>query len=425
MYRCTIISLMLLCAASAQAQVDIRDKIGKPRPDLGDKISAPQNKELIKHSLDPKKLQAAIGPVIQIFRTIGSCPYPDSNHSRLEYRVNPAPDGAAVRSVRILANYADDSPGTEIFTSPSTPTSDVITRGMAKDPSRSEAQYIMTSAFVLQATDIKGRTSSRRLTYNYEDPNARLQYSRAPNRPIAIQTHGETLTEYAFEFTVSNMVITSFDVPGQFGLEGPRHRVEAPVRNVQLWETYSPAMSGRRALRLPSRRFGSGGTTLVLTLQTPVYGYTTYGGTTYRDWSVFLRLGLRHPDGCSPDPRFIEKRLAGGAPLPGSEPEPEPEPEPLYNAYRSEVGCNCNNRYVWANATVEGCLYNQNGSQWLCTAAQPNVHRLLLPRIEEPVSETPVTTCTWIPGQYRRISDEMDCNDVRLDPVVTDIAGEE
>jgi hypothetical protein len=414
---------MLLCAASAQAQVDIRDKIGKPGPDLGDKISAPQNKELIKHSLDPKKLQAAIGPMIQEFVPIRGCPYPNPDRYVLSYRVNPAPDGARVREIKINYEKLGTLSGM-IFKSPPTPTSGLQTARTVKD-SRSSSDYLQTTGFVLQATDGKGRTSSRRIDYHYLDPNAEIRFVQMANRPREVHTPEGTFYEYAAQFRVNHLAIVSIDQPDHMTLRSGSHITNAPVSNVTLWESYSPT-GARRALRLPSRRIDSGAT-LTLEWRSQVYYYTIFRDRVYDSWSATVRLNIRHPVGCSMEPRFVTALIPTPETRPSSTPEsePEPEPEPLYNAYRSEVGCNCNNRYVWANATVEGCLYNQNGSQWLCTAAQPNVHRLLLPRIEEPVSETPVTTCTWIPGQYRRISDEMDCNDVRLDPVVTDIAGEE
>ncbi len=396
MHRFLMMILSILLATASLAQVVLPNTISK------------QHKmEVLKETADANKLQAALGPVIAQFVPVGTCRYPDPQRDVLRYRVNPAPDGSRVREIKI--NYENrGAPSGMIFKSPPTPTSGLQTTRTVKD-SRSTSDYLQTTGFVLQATDSKGRTSSRRIDYHYLDPTPRLEYLGVANAPVEIHRPDGVFFEYAFRISVSNMSIATIDGPDHVSLWKDGRLTTAPAMGAQLWEEYSPR-GRKRALRRPTRRFESS-EHLVFTYLTPVQSYTVYRNRGYDRWSVAIRLGIHQPRGCSGQPSFAYMEIPGrSAPPPRSEPDsgPDRSSEPFYNAYRSEVACNCSDEYTEARVTVEGCMLDQRSAPRMCSAAAATF-------------PSKRTSCTWVTGAYRRISREMDCNDINPAPKVTDV----
>jgi hypothetical protein len=401
MYKRSLLLATLLCTMSAYAQIDT-SKV----------LTGGQKKEPMRQSVDTGKLQAGLGPGIPQFEAIPGCAYPNPERDVLRYRVNNAPDGARVVRVTISDEY-DSGDGTSltggnIFVTPATSTAGVRTAGTIPD-SRVERQLLRNTAYVLQATDSKGRTSSRRIAHRYLDPNARLDYRRLASEPREIRRPEGTFFEYAYEVDVDNLAIRSITSPSSHNVRYNDGRGESvPVTGVTLYEQYS-ASGARRALRIPSRRFDLP-TRLVLAYTVPVENYRNYRGRWYDRWSTSVTLALQHPPGCTTGQRSISAAIPAPSSRPATEPDrPAPPPsEPYVNAYRSEIFCACDDRYQRVLLTVQGCMLDQRAAGRVCYAAAQTL-------------PSRAVACAAVPGAYRRISEEMDCNDAQPAPVITNI----
>jgi hypothetical protein len=160
----------------------------------------------VKDVLNPAPLGAkvpfpgGVGPTIQEFSRIASaCPYPDPKAHILRYRAGPAPDGTPVARVQIWRNLA--SGANELAYSSARRESTAGDSGARAD----------TSAYVLQVTDKRNRSVSRRLSFQYKNPRD-LQRNIRPARLRA--TYDGTRRDYAYEldFSVQALDIRSLEV---------------------------------------------------------------------------------------------------------------------------------------------------------------------------------------------------------------------
>lgn len=182
---------------------------GVPAPGTvpgGQITQQPKLKPGVKDVLNPAPLGAkapfsgGVGPTIQKFsRNASACPYPDPRALILRYRAGPAPDGTPVARVQIWRNLAG-SAGALAYSS-------TKSEGTVGD-SGARAD---TSAYVLQVTDQRNRSLSRRLSFQYKDPRG-LQRNIRPARLRV--SYDSTRRDYAYEldFSVHALDIRSLEV---------------------------------------------------------------------------------------------------------------------------------------------------------------------------------------------------------------------
>lgn len=332
-----------------------------------------------------------LGPVITQFERISGCVYPDPDRNILRYRVNPAPDGARVRRVMIYFEYGDgEFQRWSVFSSPNTTSNAVTTAGSVADSRPS----LQTRAYILQATDSRGRTSARRLDFRYLDPEPHLWFVGVDQPPLEIRSAGGTVYEYSLRIAVDNFAISAIEAPTHMTLiHRQGYDVSVPLEQVQLWEIAS-ADGAQWSLRLPSVRFDNY-KRLVLRFRAPVRNWIQYNGRQYRRWSLGLQLAIQHPRGCSASPRVVRINVPSSSPAPPP-PPPAPEVDHSFTGYLSEVACECEDDISIWGVRVHACMINALAGGDVCLGAQQTYPYR-------------VTECTVFPGTFQRLEEAPSC----------------
>jgi hypothetical protein len=345
------IPLLLVCIAFAVAVAEDKPnaisgqpKIDAPKPSVrtGASKAAEEAAKTPVQSVPgtTPDLVPTLGPGIPVFETISGCQYADTDRQVLRFQVANAPDGERVRRVTINAIYDNDVVAGSVLVTPASSTAALLTRGTVRD-SRLAWEKIQTVAYLLTATDWKGRTTTRRVNYQYFGHEPRLEYFGERHPPRRTVTPSGTTFRYALKFSVDDIAIRAIEWPDNMNLvRGGRSEI-VPLQDVHL--AISRPDGSSTTVRTPSQRFERA-TTVDLVFKAPVERYTFYRGRQYDSWSLLVRLALQHPPGCSNDPSILQVRVPSPTATRPA-PEPEPEPETSLSGRVYEVTCECREPY--------------------------------------------------------------------------------
>lgn len=347
------IPLLLVCIACATAVADDKPnvisgqpKVDAPKPSVRTGASKAAE-EAAKTPVKPvpgttPDLVPTLGPGIPVFETISGCQYVDQDRQVLRFQVANAPDGERVRRVTINAINDNDVVGGSVLVTPASSNAALQTRGTVRD-SRPAIQKIQTVAYLLTATDWKGRISTKRVAYRYFGHEPRLEYFGERHPPHRINTPSGTTFQYALKFSVDDIAIRAIEQPGSMTLVRGGRNENVPLEDVHL--AISRPDGSSSTLRMPSQRFERA-TTVDLVFKAPVERYRFYRGRQHDSWSLLLRLAIQHPPGCGSEPRALQVRVPPpAATRPPPEPEPEPEPDTSLTGRAYDVTCECREPY--------------------------------------------------------------------------------
>ena len=317
--------------------------------------------EPIRHDteIDPAE---ALGPIIDRFYRVHTCPYPDPEATILAYHIGRAPDGALASQVEIRQLRPAERTRV-VFRSPGADGGGVrVGTSSIRDP----APFEDGTAYVLAASDLRGRTTARRLDFRYWSMNPEAEFPCCGFERVERIT-GERRT-YAYTFRVRwarvavagvrQLALTLIDARGR------AHT--APVENPFLTETWD---GWTYPLRYP-RVYASDPQDVALQFESPVYlspGYANWNGESYRGISLILRLDVYRPDACSRAPNIAVARLdSPPRETPEEKPPPPPEDPPAYDGYPYHVWCLCTNTFRTEEVRARACLANPRGVGIVC-----------------------------------------------------------
>jgi hypothetical protein len=263
-----------------------------------------QNLSLGRNAHLLNKTIKALGPGIVSFEKVpGTCPYADPESRFLEFRVNPrSPDGDTVTRIALSRLYANGGKSA-FYTQPSAPSAAV----RLNPPPIADAgvgQYVV--GYELEASDSKGRTTTRRLPIDFSQPS--LSEMPDVTGPQASRYVSATDTrEYTVRVSLRNMAIQSVSVT----LEISDGRLASDSRYSRLYPINTSARVYRRVgrtqtyepLRLPTGLLHNEELEIVFPLAYTLKGTGVYNArgnsTVHHFWRLDIRVVPVHPTNCS------------------------------------------------------------------------------------------------------------------------------
>lgn len=337
-----------------------------------------------------KELVSTIGPTIREFSRIsGTCPYPDPEAPFLRYRVDAkSPDGALVTHLQILRENTRGATQ-EMYTSPPPGSSSVrLSPPGIADPG--VARYV--AAYVLRATDRKGRTTQARLPVTWGDPSVGdLSSLTSPQASRYIAAADRR--EYNLYLPVRNISIESLETRLELeNVSGSRTTLNLhPYVYRRIGRTHN-----YERLTLPSLYLGD--EQISLSFRIPytlkrVYVYGASGrGYEFNKWRFVLTVHASRPANCSAraaagQRQYASVQMSGnwGVAAPPPESPPAPPTPPANDGYWWHVWCACSNDYQVITNRIRACMVNGAGAGIVCGIEQNRltVGRCAVARVQQ------------------------------------------
>jgi len=338
--------------------------------ELPGRITVPRNPVLVDVPRDGgSRLANSLGPIISELYRVDDCPYPDPLARVLGYRVADAPDGTPVQTIEIfrVAGTASE----RVFISPVAGSSAApeTVRNNIVDPAASED----VTAYVLVATDGKGRTVSRRVNVHYANPDPTFEVVRMNMYPDSRRQQ--------FIFKLGNLALGAGQKTARITVINSRGQTVhsqvndfVPIDGISGYPTefFTTVSDYTFNLYLDSG------------IQFLRNGHVVVNDQDHPEFRVKFDFNLVRPARCSFGQRTISYEYHSRAVPAPVEPEPETtEPADTNDGYRYRISCDCTydprpgdadpSTYEapdFENETVQiqSCLSNERGVQWPCNS---------------------------------------------------------